>query len=162
MHENESESFKVVDRRKFTPEGQRRTDNADEQVNEPREQAPPAASPRPVPPPQPQAPPQPEAAPEQPRAADEASRRRGAGQAISFLEFLESLYAQAVIGMGLVPDPVTGIVNRNLEITRQMIEIIAMLREKTKGNLDPAENNAIENILYELRMNFVAVSQQKS
>jgi hypothetical protein len=166
MHESEPESFKVVDRRKFNAEGQRRTDNADLQAEEPKaapvhEAERPAAGPRPL-----ETPPDPQPEKTQPATAPEtggkADSRRDKAAAISFLEFIESLYMQAVIGMGLVPDPVTGIVNRNLEITRQMIKIIAMLREKTKGNLDPAESNTIENVLYELRMNFVAVSKQKS
>lgn len=164
MHESEPEQFKVVDRRKFNAEGQRRTDNADVQAEEPKsapvqEPVRPAA----VPPATPPAAEQPtQASAPAPEPGEQADKRRGKPAAISFLEFIESLYMQAVIGMGLVADPVTGIVNRNLEITRQMIEIIAMLREKTKGNLDPAESNTIENVLYELRMNFVAVSKQKS
>ena len=48
----------------------------------------------------------------------------------------------------------------NLEAASQMIELIAMLQEKTRGNLEPAESKLLEDLLYDLRMRFVQAQQQ--
>jgi hypothetical protein len=61
---------------------------------------------------------------------------------------------------GDIPDPGTG--HRpepNLEAARQMIEIIGMLQEKTKGNLLEPEAQLIDDLLYELRMRYVKAQE---
>jgi len=57
--------------------------------------------------------------------------------------------------MGAVPDPLTGQVSRDLAVAKQNIDIIALIRDKTKGNLTGEEDSLVEGILYELRMVFV-------
>ena len=62
---------------------------------------------------------------------------------------------------GDYPDPVTGETKPpNLEGASQMIDILAMLEEKTRGNLTAQERSLLEQVLYDLRMRFVAAQQQ--
>ena len=62
---------------------------------------------------------------------------------------------------GDVPDPVSGqTAQPNLPAAQQMIEILALLEEKTRGNLSAEERQLLEQIVYELRLRFVEISQQ--
>ena len=56
---------------------------------------------------------------------------------------------------GDIPDPVTKKAERNLEAVKQTIDILAILKEKTKGNLIEDEERLLESLLYELRMRYV-------
>ena len=80
---------------------------------------------------------------------------------VSFAQFLLSLGTTAAIHFGDLPDPVTGETGEtNLLAASQMIELLGMLQEKTRGNLDPAEAKLLEDLLYDLRMRFVQAQQQ--
>ncbi len=74
---------------------------------------------------------------------------------VDFSTLILSFASAAVISMGKMPDPVTGQTARNPALAKQNIHIIEMLHEKTRGNLTRDEETLMENILYELRMNFV-------
>jgi hypothetical protein len=79
---------------------------------------------------------------------------------ISFAGFVLSLATTAAVHFGDIPDPNTGErVEPNVEAAGQMIEILAMLQEKTKGNLLPPEAQLIDDLLYELRMRFVQAQE---
>jgi hypothetical protein len=78
------------------------------------------------------------------------------GSAINFASFVLSLAHTAAVHFGDVPDPVTGTTAEiHLEAAGQMIEILALLEEKTRGNLTPQERQLLEQLLYELRMRYV-------
>ena len=80
---------------------------------------------------------------------------------ISFAQFILSLGTTAAVHFGDLPDPMTGERGEtNLAAAGQMIELIGMLQEKTRGNLEPAESKLIEDLLYDLRMRFVQGQQQ--
>ena len=80
---------------------------------------------------------------------------------IYFAGFILSLATTAAVHFGDIPDPATGEpVEANIPAAGQMIEIIAMLQEKTKGNLTPDEAKLVDDLLYELRMRFVHAQQQ--
>ena len=80
---------------------------------------------------------------------------------VSFAHFILSLGTTAAVHFGDLPDPSTGEVGEtNLQAAAQMIELIAMLQEKTRGNLEPAESKLLEDLLYDLRMRFVQAQQQ--
>ena len=80
---------------------------------------------------------------------------------LTFAAFVLSLASSAAIHFGDLPDPMTGAQSEpNLEGAAQMIEILALLEEKTRGNLTAEERQLIEQVLYELRMRFVEASQQ--
>jgi hypothetical protein len=74
---------------------------------------------------------------------------------VDFPTLIMSFASAAMISMGAVPDPMTGQVNRDLDIAKQNIDIISLLKDKTKGNLTEEEETLLDNILYELRMIFV-------
>jgi Domain of unknown function (DUF1844) len=79
---------------------------------------------------------------------------------ISFAGFVLSLATTAAVHFGDIPDPNTGDrVEPNILAAGQMIEILAMLQEKTKGNLLPPEVQLIDDLLYELRMRFVQAQE---
>lgn len=75
---------------------------------------------------------------------------------ISFTAFVVSLASSAAIHFGDLPDPATGTrAEPNLEGASQMISILALLEEKTRGNLTAEERQVLEQVLYELRLRYV-------
>ena len=79
--------------------------------------------------------------------------------AISFIGFVVSLTHTAYVHLGDVADPVSGAATKNLDAAQQVIDILALLEEKTRGNLTPEERQVLDQALYELRLRFVQVSQ---
>jgi len=78
---------------------------------------------------------------------------------IDFSTFVVSLSSSALIHLGVVADPMTGEQNKDLAIAKQTIDMLAMLQEKTKGNLTNEESQLMESMLYDLRMRYVAESK---
>jgi Domain of unknown function (DUF1844) len=79
--------------------------------------------------------------------------------ALSFTAFVLSLASTAAIHFGDLPDPVSGKPGeKNLEGAAQMIEILALLDQKTRGNLTAEERQVLDQVLYELRLRFVDAS----
>ena len=75
---------------------------------------------------------------------------------LSFTAFVLSLASTAAIHFGDLPDPESGQRSApNLEGATQMIEILALLDQKTRGNLTAEERQVLEQVLYELRLRFV-------
>jgi len=78
---------------------------------------------------------------------------------IGFVAFVLSLAHTAAVHFGDVPDPVSGARGEaNLPAVQQMIDILALLDEKTRGNLTAEERQLLEQVLFELRLRFVEVS----
>lgn len=106
----------------------------------------------------------------QPDSGEEKDRSEGASgakagraagtplPAIDFSTFMMSLNASALVSLGVIADPGTGATAKNLPIGKQTIDIIAMLEEKTRGNLTPDEAKLIKGMLYDLRITFVKQS----
>ncbi len=77
-------------------------------------------------------------------------------QALSFTAFVVSLATSAAIHFGDMPDPLTGQSGEvNLDGAAQMIEILALLEQKTRGNLTAEERQVLEQVLFELRMRYL-------
>lgn len=75
---------------------------------------------------------------------------------LTFTAFVLSLASSAAIHFGDLPDPISDDkAEPNLEGASQMIEILALLEQKTRGNLTAEERQLLEQVLYELRMRFV-------
>jgi len=74
---------------------------------------------------------------------------------ISFSSLIFSLSTSALIQLGEIQDPISQQLNKNLPLAKQTIDLIGMLKEKTKGNLTSEEQMLLENILYDLRMRYV-------
>ncbi|MBI2343150.1 MAG: DUF1844 domain-containing protein [Deltaproteobacteria bacterium] len=79
---------------------------------------------------------------------------------IDFSQFVLSLATSAQMAMGLVQHPASEATTQDLPAARQTIEILAMLHEKTRGNLQPEERKLFEEILYLLRMQYVEITKK--
>ena len=76
---------------------------------------------------------------------------------VSFTAFVLSLASAAAIHFGDVPDESGTKSEPNLDGAGQMIDILSLLEEKTRGNLTLEERQVLEQVLYELRMRFIEV-----
>jgi hypothetical protein len=86
---------------------------------------------------------------------DDTSAQEGPLPEIDFTNFIFSLSTSALIQLGEIQDPFTKELIKNLPLAKQTIDLIGMLKEKTKGNLTPEEEKIIEYVLYDLRMKYV-------
>jgi hypothetical protein len=77
---------------------------------------------------------------------------------VCFPTFVLSLSSSALVHLGEVPDPDSGETMENIEMAKHTIDILAMLEEKTKGNLDVQESQLLKDMLFELRMHYVRKS----
>jgi len=177
MSEKKQESFTVTDRRLFTADGEVRQDISEEQVS--TSTPPPVASnsgssPLGAPPEhEGPIPPAPTAAEQQTQAdayrkssRDLDSRVEQSGHSAKELEmtferFMASLYMSAMLQLGLMQEE-GGQPRLDLIGARQTIDTLSLLSEKTKGNLTSAEANFLQNVLYELRMAYVEVTNALS
>ncbi len=76
-----------------------------------------------------------------------------------FGTFVLSLSHSALVHLGDAPDPASGHRESNLPMAQHSIDMLAMLHEKTKGNLTGEEERILDQTLYDLRMRFVEVSR---
>ena len=74
---------------------------------------------------------------------------------IDFSSFVLSLYSSGLVQLGKVEDPSTGKTSVNLELAKHTIDMIAMLEDKTRGNLNSEEENLLKALLSEMRMAYV-------
>ena len=77
----------------------------------------------------------------------------------TFMVLMSTLATQAMAAMGLLPDPMTGQPSVNLPMAKHFIDLLAMLQEKTKGNLSEEESNHLRDGLHQLRMIYVSADQ---
>ncbi len=81
--------------------------------------------------------------------------------AVSFISFILSLNTTALFHLGEIAHPETGQKVLDLELARHAIDTLAMLEEKTKGNLDKEEQELISKVVYELKMRFIKVKNER-
>jgi len=96
----------------------------------------------------------------------EASGRRGEPSAKSappptFNMLITGIATDALVSLGVIENPLNGKKERNLTLAQHFIELLQLLEEKTKGNLDEGEQRYIESALHDLRMQFVSVVSQQ-
>jgi hypothetical protein len=128
--EQAERGFKVEDRRRFTAEGQARSDP--EAKETPAHGGAPPSS-----------------------GGERHSDERPESAELSFTSFVVGIASQAFVFLGVMPDPQGGSVARDLSQAKAMIDILSMLSEKTRGNLDEQEAHMMSEMLYELRMLYV-------
>ncbi len=94
-------------------------------------------------------------------ASEGQPSRRGVGELppADFQTLIGTLASQAVVGLGAVRDPKTGGVVVDLPAARFAIDLLAVLDEKTKGNLSEQESGELKQALSELRARFVQISE---
>ena len=76
-----------------------------------------------------------------------------------FIEFVMMQAQNAALFLGQIPNPQTGQAEVNLEVARMFIDQLAMIQEKTRGNLTNEESTVLRNALASLQMAFVEASQ---
>ena len=79
----------------------------------------------------------------------------GGGGRDGFQTLLSTMVTQALFAMGAIPDPATGQRMAHLELARHHIDMLAVIEEKTKGNLTQQESDTLATTLYELRNQYV-------
>lgn len=152
--ENES-GFKVTDRRLFNADGSLRDDAP---VEAPAAPEPPPVVPAPppasaaAPAPAPEAPPFP-----MPEDAVEEDDPNAMPEQTMFTEFLMGIASSAFIYLGLVEHPATGRRQVDLRAAKEAIDMLVMLQEKTRGNLTRGEGKFFEDLLSDLKMQFVSL-----
>lgn len=77
---------------------------------------------------------------------------------VTFLGFVLSLNASALVHLGELPAPGSDKLEKDLNLARHAIDTLAMIEKKTRGNLTPDEEALLKNMLFELRMKFVKAS----
>ena len=154
VKEEEQGEFKVVDRRLFTQDGERRPDAA---VEPPKSPPPPPPKPPVSEPPRGQA----TSPPAQPSpAARPSDAQPGDKFAAHFEQLVMSLMTTAMFQMGLAARPGEQPPPPDFAAAQETIELLIALQEKTKGNLTPAEADMLTGGLYELRMAFVELTRR--
>jgi hypothetical protein len=78
-----------------------------------------------------------------------------ADEPFTFSTFVLGLSTQALLHLGEIANPVTRAVERDLAAAKQVIDILGILREKTRNNLESAEESLLDSMLYDLRMRYV-------
>ncbi len=79
---------------------------------------------------------------------------------VTFSAFIISLASSALVGLGEVPDPGSGKIARNLVLARHNIDLLEMLKQKTKGGVDANEAILLDNLLCDLRLKYVINSER--
>jgi hypothetical protein len=161
-HDDKDEEvhFKVADRRKFNPDGSVKEGVTLDAAPPPK----PREEPKPVAEKSPEKAPSPIAADEEEfidplgdEFADEGDDEDlpGAKDPASFVNFLSTLATNAAASLGAVPHPATGKRSLDLETGKYWLDILAMVKEKTKGNLHDKEQRLLDGLLGDLRMQYV-------
>ncbi len=145
--EEKSRGFKVEDRRRFSAEGELKPEH---QASPPQSETGGAQHP---------ASPQGESPHTVQRPPEVAGRPPGAGPEINFTTFVVSLSTQVLMHLGEIPDPLTNQRARDLAAAQHMIDILGMLQDKTRGNLDHDEEGLLRSILFDLRMKYVETAR---
>ncbi len=83
----------------------------------------------------------------------------GADDPTSFVNFLTTLASQAAAALGAMPHPATGQRTVDLETGKYWVDVLAMLKEKTRNNLHPKEAELFDGLLSDLRMQYVQITR---
>lgn len=150
--EEKSKGFKVQDRRRFSPEGEARPENRG-----PEEE--PVAAPEINPTLNAGA--HAKARDAYAKASSQASEQREPDE-ITFASFVVGLSTEALALLGEIPHPATGERVRDLGAAQQIIDILGILREKTRSNLNRDEESLMDAVLFDLRMKYVEIARQAS
>ncbi|MBP8645639.1 MAG: DUF1844 domain-containing protein [Syntrophobacteraceae bacterium] len=78
---------------------------------------------------------------------------------VTMSAFIFSLSSSALVHLGEIPDPDTRATRLDLPMAKQIIDTLGLLQEKTRGNLDPNEDQLLKAVLYDLRLRYVQKSK---
>ncbi len=145
--EEEQPEIKVTDRRKFNLDGSLR-EGVELEAEKPKAETPiytPTAETTEAF----------ENAPDTTLQTEEDEEIPGAEDPASFINFLSTLATNAAAALGAMPHPATGQRSLDLDTGKYWLDVLAMISEKTKGNLHPQESRLLEGLLGDLRMQYV-------
>jgi len=145
--DKQEEAFRVIDRRPFTAEGDIRKDVVEAEERKAEREAQLEAARHPAPPAAPQAP----ANAQPPADAPKASP--------AFENLIRMIGSNAAMVLGAYADPRTGQPVIDPEAARELIDMLDVLQEKTKGHLAPEEENLLIDLLGKLKMTYLEVNQ---
>ena len=131
MSENEEKGFVFKDRRKIFSESDQEAAGGEKTTQEEKVQEKDQPKESPPPPPLPE---------------------------VNFSTFIVSLSTEVLFHLGEFPHPVSGEKQKDLPMAKHVIDTLAMLKEKTQGNLSDEEQKLMEGMLYDLRMAFIRAS----
>lgn len=124
----EEKDFQINDRRKVSAEGEAKQEPKPEEPRQPREEH---------------------------RHEHEHEHEHGEMPPVDFISFISSLAATAFLHLGDKFSPDQPDDMKNLTAAKQMIDLLGLLQEKTKGNLTDEEAQMLESMLYSLRMRYI-------
>jgi uncharacterized protein DUF1844 len=124
----ERRGFQVKDRRRFSETGETRAEVPEET---------------------------PEPAPAEGPRVDAPLHEPSVEEPVTFSTFVLGLSTQALLHLGEIPNPVTAALERDLGAAKHVIDILGILREKSRNNLEPGEEALLDSVLYDLRMRYV-------
>jgi hypothetical protein len=133
--DQEEQGFRITDKRLFREDGEPRQEDREDTGKESEGGAPAGAGFKP---------------------GASAETPPGTGARIDFPSYVLSYYTQSLVLLGEVPNPYTNKTEEDLEGARHTVDILGMLKDKTKGNLSPDEEQLLESVLYEVRMKYMA------
>jgi hypothetical protein len=131
-----SKGFTVQDRRRFSPEGEAKEDAAEQTETQARPS-------------------------EEQREIGSQETSGEAMSEINFSTFVIGLSTQALMHLGEIANPMSGKVEIDVPTAKQMIDILGLLKDKTRGNLNASEDRLMEDILFDLRMKYVEAVKKR-
>ncbi len=78
---------------------------------------------------------------------------------VNFSSFILSLSSSTLLHLGEIADPQSGEKKKDMALAKQSIDIISLLKDKTKGNLTQEEEKLLDHLLYDLQMRFVKAGE---
>ena len=133
----EGDGFVIKDRRSFDESGELKEEQEDKK-QEPKEKTEPRTS---------------------EKETKSETQERGPLPEVNFQSLIFSLSSSALFHLGEIADPQTGQKQKDLPLAKHSIDTIALLKEKTKGNLEDEEQKFIDNILTDLRWRYVKATE---
>jgi hypothetical protein len=130
----EGKDFVIKDRRSFDTEGRLKEEEKEEEKKEAKE--------------------------EKKDAPKQEDTERPPLPEVNFSSLIFSLSSSALLHLGDIADPQTGETRKDLPMAKHSIDIVAMLKEKTQGNLSDEEKQFIDNILTDLRLRYVKATKK--
>lgn len=137
MDDIEGKGFVIKDRRSFSEDGEAKEQKADEAADNKEERK----------------------EEERKETAGKGEARRGPLPEVNFNSLIFSLSSSALLHLGEIADPQTGERRKDLPLAKHTIDTIALLKEKTTGNLSEEERKFLESILTDLRFRYVKATQ---
>ena len=146
MADHKDDSFRVIDRRPFTSEGELRKDVVEEQEREAKQEAIKEAA-------------NAKKAPAATEKSPPANASETPARSAAFENLLRMIAQNAAMVLGAYADPRTGQAVVDPEAARELIDMLDALREKTNGNLAPEEDSLLLDLLGKLKMTYLEINQ---